>query len=58
MKEMDHYFKWYTISKERKVSFAAIKLTGQASQYLANLETIRQLRKEHPIGTWRDKKTN
>jgi len=45
------------MSKERKVSFAVIKLIAQASQYWANLETIRELRKEHPIGTWRDMKT-
>ena len=42
---------------ERKVSFATMKLTGQASQYWANLETLRELRREHPIGTWRDIKT-
>ena len=45
------------MSEERKVSFAAMKLAGQASQYWANLETLRELRREHPIGTWRDIKT-
>ena len=34
-----------------------MKLTGQASQHWANLETLRELREEHPIGTWRDIKT-
>ena len=33
IKEMDNYFKWYVMSEERKVSFAAMKLIGQASQY-------------------------
>ena len=54
---MDRYFKWYSMLEERKVSFAAMKLTGQASQYWANLETLRELRGEHPIDTWRDMKT-
>jgi len=45
------------MSKERKLSFAAMKLTGQANQYWANLETLFELRGEHHIGTWRDMKT-
>ena len=57
IKEMDHYFKWYSMSEEQKVSFAAMKLTGQASQYWANLEALRELREEHSIGTWLDMKT-
>ena len=52
IKEMDRYFKWYSMSEERIVSFAAMKLTEQASQCRANLETLRELRGEHPIGTW------
>ena len=52
IKEMDSYFKWYSMSEEQKVSFVAMKLTGQASQYWANLKTLRELRGEHPIGTW------
>jgi len=31
IKEMDRYFKWYSMLEKRKVSFAAMKLTGQAS---------------------------
>jgi len=54
---MDRYFKWYVMSKEQKVSFVAMKLTGQASQYWANIETLSEIRGEHPIDTWRDMKT-
>ena len=43
--------------EERKVSFATMKLTGQANQYWANLETLRELIGEFPIGMWRDMKT-
>jgi len=45
------------MSEERKVKFAPMKLIRQASQYWAKLETLRELRGEHPIGTWRDMKT-
>ena len=48
---MDRYFKWYTMLEEQNVSFDAMKLTGQASQYWPNLETFRELRGDHPIGT-------
>ena len=53
---MDRYFKWYVMSEERKVSFAAMKLTRQASQYTTSIETLREIR-EHLIDTWRDMKT-
>ena len=51
IKEMDRHFKWYIMLEERKVSFTTMKLIGQASQYWANLETLRELRGKHPIGT-------
>ena len=51
MKEIDRYLKWYMMLEERKVSFAAMKLSGQASQYWANLETLCELRGEYLIGT-------
>jgi len=33
---MDKYLIWYYLSEDRKVKFAAMKLTGQASQYCIN----------------------
>jgi len=30
---LEHYFKWYEMSQERRVRFAAMKLVGQAGQY-------------------------
>ena len=53
---MDRYFTRYLLSAAEKVSFAVMKLTGQASQYLSALETLRELRREYPIGTWHDMK--
>ncbi|PKU59205.1 hypothetical protein MA16_Dca026200 [Dendrobium catenatum] len=52
VKGMDNFFKWYAISEARKVSFAAMKLTGRASQYWANLESLREDRNEYPIVDW------
>jgi len=31
--QLDKYFTWYDLTEPRKVKFAAMKLTGQPSQY-------------------------
>ena len=35
---LDRYFKWYEMSQERQVRFAAMKLVGQAGQYWSNVK--------------------
>ena len=49
---MDKYFLWYPLSEEKRVKFAAMKLTGQASQFWTNMETLRASRAQRPIDTW------
>ena len=55
---MDRYFTRYLLSEAEKVSFATMKLTGQASRYRSALETLRELRGEYPIETWHDMKAH
>jgi len=43
--------------RSAEVSFTVMKLTRQASQYLANFENLCELKGEHPISTWHDIKT-
>ena len=43
--------------RSAEVSFTAMKLTRQASQYLANFENLCEIKGEHPISTWHDIKT-
>jgi len=31
--QLDRYFTWYELTESRKVNYAAMKLSGQASQY-------------------------
>src|SRR5436190_8174187 len=50
--QMDRYFTWFQLSEERKVKFAAMKLTGQAGQYWSNVEIMRRERLQQPIMTW------
>ena len=38
--DMDHYFEWYDMSKERRVRFAMMKLLGQAKLYWTNYERL------------------
>ncbi|XP_072993886.1 LOW QUALITY PROTEIN: uncharacterized protein [Typha latifolia] len=56
IKDMDRYFKWYDMSKIRKVRFATMKLTGKANQYWTNVETLCEIRGELPIEIWVDMK--
>jgi len=55
---MNRYLKQYLLSEAKKFSFAAMKLTGQASRYWFALETLRELRGKYPIGTWHDMKAH
>jgi len=48
LQNMDMYFTRYLLSEAEKVSFAAMKLTGQGSQYWSALETLRDLRGKYP----------
>ena len=38
--DMDHYFDWYDISKERKIKFAQAMLLGQAKLYWYNVQRL------------------
>jgi len=49
--DMDMYFTGYPLSESRKVKFATMKHTGQASQYWTNVETLRASRAQRPIKT-------
>jgi len=50
--QLDKYFTWYNLTELRKIKFAAMKLSGQASQYWANLENIRVFWIKWPIEIW------
>ncbi|XP_020257552.1 uncharacterized protein LOC109834065 [Asparagus officinalis] len=52
IRQVDDYFNWYPLSEERRIKFAAMKLTGQASQFWANLEMMRVARQMGLINTW------
>ena len=47
---LDRYFKWYEMSQERRVRFAAMKLVGQAGQYWSNVERLIALRGKNRSG--------
>ena len=49
---LECYFKWYEISQERRVCFAAMKLVGQVGQYWSNVERSMALRREESLQTW------
>jgi len=48
---MNRYFRWCDMSESRKVRFAIMKLTGQARQYLENLERMMRFRSDDPVET-------
>jgi len=50
--QLDRYFTWYELTESTKVKYAAMKLSGQASQYWTNLENRRAARGRPPIDTW------
>jgi len=50
--QLDKYFIWYNLTEPRKIKFAVMKLTSQASQYWTKLENIRVSRLQRPIETW------
>ena len=52
IQQLDKYFTWYNFTQLRKVKFAAMKLSDQASQYWTNLEIIRAACDKKPINTW------
>jgi len=47
--QVDMYFTWYELTESRKVKYAAMKLSGQASQYWTKLENRRAARGLPPI---------
>ena len=49
---MDHYFDWYTMSEDRRIRFAKMKLIGHAKLYWNNQERLRR----NPITTWQEMK--
>ena len=53
---LERYFKWYEMSQERRVRFAAMKLVGQAGQYWSNVERLIALRRQEPIRIWDEMK--
>ena len=54
---MDQYFDWYPMSEERKVRLAKMRLTKLAKTYWLNVEGLRAVRRQDPIDTWDDMKT-
>ena len=49
--QLDRYFTWYELIESRKVKYAAIKLSGQTSQYWTNLKNKCAARGRPPIDT-------
>ena len=43
IQQINRYFTWYPLSKPKKVKFAAMKLTDQASHYWTNVEPMREM---------------
>ena len=58
VRSMDRYFTRYLLSEAENVSFATMKLTGQASRYWSALETLCKLKGEYSIGTWHNMKAH
>ena len=50
--QLDKYFTLYDLTEPRKVKFAVMKLTGQASQYSTNFENRHIARGHQSIDTW------
>ena len=42
---LERYFKWYEMSQERRIRFAAMKLVGQAAYYWSNVERLMAIRR-------------
>jgi len=42
--QLDRYFTWYELTESKKVKYAVMKLSGQASKYWTNLENRRTVR--------------
>ena len=55
--EMDQYFDWYDMSKDRKFRFAKLKLVWHARLYWSTIERRRALDGRDPIITWHVMKT-
>ena len=54
---MDQYFDWYPMAEERKVRLAKMRLTKVTKTYWLNVENLRGVRRQEPIYTWEDMKT-
>jgi hypothetical protein len=54
---MDQFFDWYNLSKNRRVRFAKMKLSGTAQLYLESVKESLDMRGQPPITNWVEMKT-
>ena len=47
--QLDRYFTWYKLTESRKVKYAAMRLSGQASQHWTNLENRHAAKVDHKL---------
>lgn len=56
VQDMDHFFTWYNMPEDRRVSFAKMKLTGNAKQYWLGIEARSIRAGRRPISLWAEMK--
>ena len=56
LQSIDRYFILYALFEMEKVLFSITKLTGQASQYWADVKRNKKARFQTSIETWKDMK--
>ncbi|XP_022847654.1 uncharacterized protein LOC111370198 [Olea europaea var. sylvestris] len=55
--DMDRFFAWYGVPKDRRVQFASLKLTGTAQLFWENVEDLLERRHAPPVGSWDEMKS-
>ncbi|XP_038970638.1 uncharacterized protein LOC113461045 [Phoenix dactylifera] len=54
--DMDHYFEWYSLSEDRRVRFAKMKLTGPAKLHWNTIENMLARARQPPVVQWDEMK--
>lgn len=52
IRDMDHFFKQYGVSKDRRVEFASLKFVGNAQFYQESIEDLLLQRHVPPVRAW------
>ncbi|XP_022867746.1 uncharacterized protein LOC111387423 [Olea europaea var. sylvestris] len=56
VRDMDRFFTWYGVPKDRRVQFASLKLTGTAQLFWESVEDLLERRHAPPVGSWDEMK--